>query len=83
MDEIKEIIQFLSIKKLRRIETLNLEEEGDSVYRDFYYILLNEPNISEEELAQKIANTTKNDKKYGMIKSRFKKRLFNHALFLE
>lgn len=83
MEEIKEIVQFLSIKKLRRIETLNIEEEGDSVYRDFYYTLLNEPNISEEELAQKIANTTKNDKKYGMIKSRFKKKLFNHALFLD
>ncbi|MCB0536996.1 MAG: hypothetical protein KDE33_05650 [Bacteroidetes bacterium] len=83
MDEIKEVVQFLSKKKLRRIETLNLEEEGDSVYRDFYYILLNEPNISEEELAKKIANTSKEDKKYGMIKSRFKKRLFNHALFLE
>lgn len=82
MEDIKEIVFFISKKKLRHIETLNMDEEGDSIYRDFYYLLLNEPNITEEDVAKRLTNTDKKDKKYAMLKSRFKKRIYNHLLFL-
>lgn len=83
MKEIKEIVKFLSKKKLRHIETFNLDDNTTSVYRKMYYEILNNETITEDELADKIAGTKKSDKKYGMIKSRFKRRLFNHILFLD
>jgi len=84
MKILKELVFAINKKKLRPIETLNLEGDGDSVYRKFYYkIKFSEGEIDESNIAEELCNTNPSDKKYLMVKSRFRKRLINHLFFLD
>lgn len=85
MKNLRQLVEIVTRKRLRKIEILNDITRGRS--ENNYYKLyrgIKEGNFeSDEDAARSILDTDPSDKKYLMLKSRFKRRLFNSLFFLD
>lgn len=85
MDRLKEIIQVLARRRMKRIEVFN--DTGkvarSSLYYRLYQGIRDGEFTTDEEAARAIFGTDATEKKYLMLKSRVKARLLSTLMFLD
>lgn len=85
MKVLSEITKIVTTRKLANIELLSLHngQNGENKCGQFYDGLVNGSFADDQEAAKFLYNSTPSDIRYRVLKSKFKKRLFNTLFFLD
>lgn len=85
MKYLSELAKIVTKKKVQKIELFEEKQlrDGSSKYGDFFQSLANDRFKNDDEAAKYFYNSTSTDASYRKLKSRIKKRLFNHLFYLD
>jgi hypothetical protein len=85
MQELKELINFVSKNRVKRIEILGHPSNYESLYTRLYEGIATGRINSDEDALQNLylGDDTKDQKKLNRLKSRLKEKLFNTILFID
>lgn len=85
MKYLRELARIVTRKKIQKIELFEDKhlKNVNSKYSEFYNGLVNDRFTNDEEAALYFYNSKPTDASYRKLKSRIKKRLFNHLFYLD
>jgi len=83
MEDLKEIVQFLTKNKTSKIEIVGQDPNSDSLFNQFYNGLCNEEFEDDASAAKALYNSTPQDNRYIKLKYEFRKRVLNTIVFID
>ncbi len=84
MEDIKQLIKIVAGKRVDKVETLSEPQNGESSqYFDLFQAIKQGKILDDDEAARKLYGSDSNDKRYLMLKSRLREKLYNNLFFLD
>jgi hypothetical protein len=83
MEELKELVKIVTNRGQKNISLLDLNEKKLSKEMELFFGIQKGLYANDEQAAAQMYDSTPDDAKYKMLKSRLRKKLLNHLFFLD